>query len=810
MDLPDDLLNLIDLLDGMDDEDVAELVRGLPEQSIESLITATTPPRAAPDSPMAQAQEIDEGYRARDHLVYLSDRLAAAVKDVEAGQSRFLVVSMPPRLGKSQQASVYLPLWLLRTHPDWKIGMISHSPTLAVSWGRQVRRMIEEHGDLLGVTIAKDAGAASEWQTTEKGGIVSRSAPGQSITGLGFKVMLIDDAVKDFAAAHSEVQREALWDWWLANAQTRLEPPALVVVIGCLTADTPVLMSDGTECLISEVRPGDSVVTYDRGRFTEGTVSNWANMGPDHVYSVTMASGRVLRANAKHPFLTVDENGVESWTRTDSLAPGSVIRAIGDAGEGSPAPRRGAASRSVVKASAGPTTTKHAGQQATTGRLPSSTDERTSATDTGSSPRSTTGCSTPKTVYVRSVSGLLLPRTHVGRESCSWTTAMTGVECGDSCATTATSSSDTEPRSNASSPLPSTYATDEVVSVEVTGYEDVFDIEVEGTHTFVANGLITHNTRWHEDDLIGRLLSPDHEGDPAVWEVVELPAIAQEHDPLGRTPGEPLLSPLLDESTEEALARWQEVRASVGSYTWNALYQQRPSSAKGAIFDTGWWRFWTSIPEKATEDGKVVYLDPAEHSNGRWLDSWDMAFKGKDDSDYVVGQRWLRVGPDKYLIAQTRARLSFTRTVAEMQTWADRTQQHPPHSRFVHERLVEDKANGTAVIDVLRKEIPGLIPINPTESKQARARAVTPQVEAGNVLLPLPSDPGNEWVTDLLSELREFPTGAHDDQVDAMTQALMRLREGGRGSVVSPNQIAPGSVPRMGQMSIINTRLPGR
>ena len=187
-------------------------------------------PKAA--DPLEAAMQTDDGYRSRPHLEYLAGRLAKAMHDVENGESRFITVSMPPRMGKSALTSVNLPIWLLRQHPDWKIGLVSHSPTLAVSWGRQVRRMVEEHGLEFGLKIAHDAGSVSDWQTTDGGGVASRSAPGQSITGMGFKVMLVDDLVKDFATAHSAAERESLWNWWIANAQTRLEPPSLVVVIG--------------------------------------------------------------------------------------------------------------------------------------------------------------------------------------------------------------------------------------------------------------------------------------------------------------------------------------------------------------------------------------------------------------------------------------------------------------------------------------------------------------------------------------------------------------------------------------------------
>ena len=74
-------------------------------------------------------------------------------------------------------------------------------------------------------------------------------------------------------------------------------------------------------------------------------------------------------------------------------------------------------------------------------------------------------------------------------------------------------------------------------------------------------------TRWHEADLIGRLLSREYEGDPAEWETISLPALAEAGDPLGRSAGEPLLSPLSDETPEQAVARWESVRRAVGG-TW--------------------------------------------------------------------------------------------------------------------------------------------------------------------------------------------------------------------------------------------------
>lgn len=293
-------------------------------------------------------------------------------------------------------------------------------------------------------------------------------------------------------------------------------------------------------------------------------------------------------------------------------------------------------------------------------------------------------------------------------------------------------------------------------------------------------------TRWHEDDLVGRLMNKDHEGDPKDWEYIRLSAMAEGRDDLlGRTEGEPLLSPLVNHDTKEmASARWEDTKRSVGTYVFSSMYQQKPAPSKGAIFDHSWWRFWTRDRDKVTDDGFVVHFDPGEHESAKWLDSWDATFKSDPNTgDWVVGQRWCRHLANRYLVAQQRGRWSFTQTIEKMRDWSSESPALSPYGKFVHTRLIEDKANGPAIIDTLKDQISGLKPINPTTSKEARARAVTPEIESGNVYLPHPSDPGNEWVQDLLSELRNFPYDAHDDQVDALTQALSNLRDTGRASI---------------------------
>ena len=528
LDLTDALAPYRDAIARVSTEDEARALMRQMRAHARSLHSQKVHGGELPPTPLAQALELDPKFRSRPHLQYISERITDAVQRVEAGRNVMVKVSIGPRYGKTTILGWATPTWILRKHPDWSIAIVCNEQSLATLSGRAVRRTIESDPGL-GVTIAPDAGAVTEWETTQKGGVLSRGMKG-SLTGRGAKVLILDDMVKDFVTAHSEEQRQTVWDWWLSVAQTRLEPPYLVIAMG---------------------------------------------------------------------------------------------------------------------------------------------------------------------------------------------------------------------------------------------------------------------TRWHEDDFLGRLSSAEHEGDPRDWETIVIPSFAEEGDVLGRAPGEPLLSPLLDETIEEATERLEAVKRNLGTYVFAAMHQQNPAPAKGSIIDVGWFRYWTTNPDRVTDDGTVVLADPEElvsNRANRAIESWDMAFKDTKASDYVVGQRWVRAGVRRYLTTQVRDRLRFTLTVKAMQDWADY-----PLAHRIHERLVEDKANGTAVIDVLRDEIDALIPVNPTQSKEARMHSVTPDIEAGNVYLPHPADPGNEWVNDYIQEMREFPHGAHDDMADATSQALSRLRDPGESVLTIPRAAKGGN-----------------
>lgn len=270
-------------------------------------------------------------------------------------------------------------------------------------------------------------------------------------------------------------------------------------------------------------------------------------------------------------------------------------------------------------------------------------------------------------------------------------------------------------------------------------------------------------TRWHEDDLAGRLIAAE---DGARWRVINIPALADhdpqkgQSDPLGRQPGEWLIS-----ARGRTAEEWERIRVQAGTRVFTALYQGRPSPDQGNVWQRHWWRryhepLWSQHPD---QPGAWLVHDADEV-----IMSWDMTFKdNKTSGDYVAGQVWARRGARAYLLDQVHKRLSFTDTltafVALCAKW-------PQASR----KLVEDSANGPGIIDSLTEKIPGIIPVPPRGSKFSRANAVAPFVEAGNVHLP-DQKVALFDVDAFIDEAAGFPNAAHDDQVDACSQALDAL-----------------------------------
>lgn len=472
-----DILKDRSLLDDLPDKVLAKLVEDLSQ--IPTLGAGAL--QGLPESPAALAVKMTQNNRvpweAAPHLALLSEAL---VKTIEEGGR--LLVSMPPRHGKSELISHWLVLWFLARNPTKKVILASYEADFAAHWGRRVRNAILDVGPELGLQLDGTSTAANRWSLTAGGGMVTAGADGP-ITGRGADLFIIDDPIKNMEEAQSPKLRENLWDWYQTAALTRVEPGGAIVIVG---------------------------------------------------------------------------------------------------------------------------------------------------------------------------------------------------------------------------------------------------------------------TRWHQDDLIGRL-EEKKDGIGVPWEVIKLPAFAEADDPLGREKDGPLWP--------ERISRQmlQEIKDSLTPYNWSALYQQRPTPEGQGSISRGWWKHYAVMP---AEFDTVIQ-------------SWDLAFKDLTDGSYTVGQVWGRRGAEFFLLDQIRGHFDAPTTLAAFrQMWSKW-----PQSGM---KLVEDKANGPAIIALLHKEIPGIVPVQVRQNKQQRLSAVAPMVQAGNVYIPHLGL--GRWVADFIEEAAGFPNAANDDQVDAMSQALTYLQ----------------------------------
>jgi len=550
----------------------------------------------------------------------------------------------------------------------------------------------------------------------------------------------------------------------------------------CMTGDTNVLMADGTTQQLKDIKVGDHVATFDNGKLSKSKVNNWRSSGIDSIYKIQTQSGIMLRANKRHPFLVMNE-GVLEWTRLNQLRVGDLLVSLKGAADhqGQKQSLENVRHAKPVTATTEKTQTPHVNPLEVMGcglekiasaenqsaqkdfvaiatekntcrqQLQKKTEQDVSNTDTALLLNNTKSWLLNATTSVMCAVRNLLQKTQkrIGMQSYASTIATTRESSEDCSVTTATLPSVMERRQAYLNELHriSDFTVDQIVSITPDGKEEVFDVEIDKTENFIANGVVSHNTRWAERDLTGRIIKDAAMRDKGEeWEVIEFPAIM------------PSGNPLWPEfwSLNELTALKEELPPA----KWNAQYQQAPTGEEGALVKREWWKLWNSDTPP-----------PCEFI----IQSWDTAFTKGERSDYSACTTWGIFYPDEnrnnaslILLDAMQKRMEFP----ELKEAAFRMYKNWEPDACI----VEAKAAGAPLIYELRSMGIPVSEYSPSRGndKFVRLNSVTDLFSSGKVWAP---DTG--WARDVIEQMAAFPNAAHDDLVDSTTQALIRFRQGG-------------------------------
>jgi predicted phage terminase large subunit-like protein len=265
--------------------------------------------------------------------------------------------------------------------------------------------------------------------------------------------------------------------------------------------------------------------------------------------------------------------------------------------------------------------------------------------------------------------------------------------------------------------------------------------------------------RVHEDDLSGHcveqggyvhlMLPAEYEAERKCTTILGWEDPRKEHNEL-------LWPQRFDRETLDKLKRRLGSKATAGQL------QQRPSPLEGNVIKRDWWKFYggDKQPPMPTQFDKIAI-------------GGDLTFKDGEKNDYTVFQVWGRVKQDKYLLDLIRGHMGINEQLIAFKSLVSKWSKILGR---VDAKYIEDAANGAALVALMKKEISGIIAVPAKGSKVARAEAIAPQAEAGNLWIPDPSLVS--WVGDFIEEWCIFPNGKNDDQVDTTSLTVSKLSEG--------------------------------
>ena len=769
--------------------EIEKLISALPEVEREAFYQSVEDYRLAREREIAQGSFMSyvklmwpSFVHGRHHAL-----MAKKFEDIASGKLKRLIINMPPRHTKSEFASFLLPSWFLGKYPNKKVIQSSNTSDLAVNFGRKVRNLVgsEQYSRVFpDVNLRQDSKSAGRWATSKNGEYFAIGVGG-TVTGKGADLLIIDDPHSEQEAAMASGNPEVfdkVYEWYTSGPRQRLQPGGAIVVVMCMTGDTNVLMADGTTQQLKDIKVGDHVATFDNGKLSKSKVNNWRSSGIDSIYKIQTQSGIMLRANERHPFLVMNE-GVLEWTRLNQLRVGDLLVSLKGAAdpqgqkqslenvrhakpvtaitEKTQTPNvnllevmgcglekiASAENQSAQKDFVTIATEKNTCRQ----QLQKKTEQDVSNTDTALLLNNTKSWLLNATTSVMCAVRNLLQKTQerIGMQSYASTIATTRASSEDCSVTTATLPSVMERRQAHLNELHriSDFTVDQIVSITPDGKEEVFDVEIDKTENFIANRVVSHNTRWAERDLTGRVIKDASMRDKGEeWEVIELPAIM------------PSGNPLWPEfwSIEELTALKEELPPA----KWNAQYQQSPTGEEGALVKRDWWRRW-----------EADRAPPCEFI----IQSWDTAFTKSERSDFSACTTWgvfyLDEDPSDVniiLLDAFQKRMEFPEL---KQTAFDHYKEWEPDAF-----IVEAKAAGAPLIYELRSMGIFVEEYAPSRGndKFVRINSVTDMFRSGKVWAP-----ETRWAQEVIDQMASFPNAEHDDLVDSSTQALLRFRRGG-------------------------------
>ncbi|MFN7185429.1 MAG: hypothetical protein ACK5VE_03545 [Alphaproteobacteria bacterium] len=611
----------------------------------------------------------------RKRVTRFADQKTLAIADVRAGSAHgcqsiqvdradgiYLVGKTLVPTHNTELCTKRFCAWYSARHPEHDIIVATYNEKFAADFAAEVREIMASVRFRQIFPEYYLTQQSSERLTTYANGKIYFLGRRSSTTGRGGNLILVDDPTKDDKEIRYPAFREDCWQWFTQTLLTRRHnDKAAIVVSQCMTGDTPVLMADGTEVPLRDVRAGDLVATYDNGILSSAKITKWSSFGPDPVLSIRTKSGNVVRANARHPFLVQKPDGGVEWRRTGMLKKGdAILRVITENGRASLWRRR--------------------------------------------------------------------------------------------------NTSDFEP--------------DEIVSIEPDGIEEVFDITVERTENFIANGLVSHNTRWHEDDIVGRIsdkTNPAYSKSLAEgFEIINIPAIAEADDPLNRKPGEALWPERF------GLTYLEEMRGA-NPVSFSALYQCDPTPEDGVFYrpEELFEYDLDELPERLT------FYVVSDHA---------VSLKAHNDPSVLCpfgvcanGIAW--VMPD--LIWR---RMDTKETVEEM---VDIIRRRKPVFWYAEKGHIS-KAIGPFLKDRMQQEgvYCPVIEDQPVLDKIQRAQSGRAKSAQGRIRYPRFAP----WWPKAKSEMLKFPNGRFDDFVDVISMIGMKIgSQAGPSRVLSKTRHEPGT-----------------